>query len=221
MAKVYYALVARERVILCDGGQTGFEQPSQAWLERLPQSVSMKSYAESRYIYHIMVSNGLRYLCVADRVFDHQIAFALLREIEHQLISTGLRERANYVGPYGLRHEFGSHRIAPLLEQYSSQDKICHLQDKVSEVTVIMTQNVEKVIRKGANNLEDLTDRTTLLAHSTADFRQRRYSIKALNKRAKVRAMIIILIVVVIILLLLSAGAIITALKVTGHLNRT
>ena len=220
MAKIYYALVARERVILCDGGQTGFEQSSQEVLEGLPQSVSMKSYAVSRHVYHIMVSDGLRYLCVADRVFDRQIAFAFLREMEHQLISTGLKERANYIGPYGLRHEFGSHRIVPLLEQYSSHDRISRLQDKVSEVTDIMTDNIEKVIRKSAN-LEDLTDRTTLLADSGTDFRHRKKP-KNTNRTAKFRAVIIILIVLVIILLLLIvAGAILAGLKLTGHLNRT
>ena len=217
--KIYYALVARERIILCDGGQVGFEQSSQAVLEGLPQSVNMKTYAASRHVYHIMVSDGLRYLCVADRVFDRQIAFDLLREMEQQLISNGLREKAYYVGPYGLRHELG-HKITPLLEQYSSHDKISHLQDKVSEVTGIMTENIEKVIHKG-ENLEDLTDRTALLAYSGTDFHHEYFRKKPKNeKRAKIRAMIIILIVLVIIFLfLIVAAAILTALKLTGHLN--
>ena len=216
--KIFYALVARERVILCDGGQTGFEQSSQSVLERLPQTVNMKTYAVSGYIYHVMVSNGLKYLCVTDRVFDDQIAFGLLREMEHLLISNGLQERATYVGPYGLRYELGS-KITPLLEQYSFHDKMSHLQDKVSKVRDVMSENIEKVIRKG-ENLEDLTDRTTLLSYSHSDFRDNKHlRKKPANKHAKIGAMIILIILLIIFMFLIVVAAILTALKLTGHLK--
>lgn len=219
--KIYYALVARERIILCDGGQDGFEQSSQAVLERPPQSINMKTYTSSRHVYHVMVSGGLKYLCVTDKCFDCQIAFALLREMEHQIISNGLREKANYVGPYGLRFEFGS-KITPLLKQYSSRDKMNHLQDKVSEVTGIMSENIEKVICKG-EKLEDLTDRTTVLSYGVTDFRNE-YLMKKLkdtNRRAKTRTVITIVIILLVItfLFLIIAAATLIALKLTGHLK--
>ena len=218
--KIFYALVARERVILCDCGQTGFEPLSQSVLEwSLSQTVNMKTYAVlSRHVYHVMVSDGLRYLCVTDRVFDRQIAFGLLREMEHLLTSNGLREKAYYVGPYGLRYELGS-KITPLLEQYSFHDRMNHLQDKVSQVRGAMSENIDKVMHQG-ENLEDLTDRTALLSNSCSKFRDNNHLGKKLaNKHAKIGAMIILIILLIIFMFLIVAAAILTALKLTGHLK--
>ena len=215
--KIYYALVARERVILCDGGQMGFEQSSQAVLERLPQSVSMKSYAVSMHVYHIMVSDGLRYLCVADGIFDRQIAFGLLREMERQLISAGLKERAYYVGPYALRQEFGN-RISPLLEQYSFDDKMSRLQDKRSKVKGIMTENIEKIVCRG-ENMEDLTDRATLLEHNATDFLPSRLHLRKESFCGSIKMWAIVIVTILVILLLIIVAVIVTTLKLTGHLQ--
>ena len=214
---IYYALVARQRVILCDGGREGFEQSSQAVLEGLQPSVTMISYESSSHVYHIMVSDGLRYVCVTDKVFDRQIAFGFLKELERQLNSTGLRERANYVGPYALRGEFGS-VMNTQLHKYSSGDQLTHLQDRVSEVTDIMTENIEKVMCRG-EALEDLTDRSTLLAHSSTDFR---HSSNKLRKKLfwKSVKMWVIFIVILVVILFLIIAAILIALAATGHFNK-
>ena len=215
---IYYGLVARQRVILCDGGQEGFEESSQAVVDGLQPSVNMISYESSNYVYHIMVSNGLTFLCVTDKVFDRQIAFGFLRELERQLQATGLREKANYAGPYALRHEFGS-VLATQLHQYSSGDQLSHLQGRVTEVTGIMTENIEKVMHRG-EALEDLTDRSALLAHSSTDFR---HSSTKLRKKLfwKSVKMWVIFIIVLLVIVALIIAAILIGLGATGHFSHS
>ena len=214
---IYYALLARERVVLCDGGREGFEKSSQAVLENVKPEVNMISYESNNYIYHVMLSGGLRYVCVTDRVFDRQVAFAFLKELESQLISTGLQERAGYVGPYALRQEFGS-VMNTQLRKYSSGDQLNHLQDRVSEVTGVMTDNIEKVMRRG-EALEDLTDRSTLLADSSTDFRHSSYKLRKKLFWKSVKMWVILIIVLAVILVVILA-AILIGLAATGHFNK-
>ena len=214
---VYYALIARQRVILCDGGQEGFEQSAQAVVEGLQSSVTMISYESKSHVFHIKVSDGLTYVCVADKIFDRQIAFAFLKELERQLEATGLKEKASYVGPYALRQEFGS-VIATQLRHYSSGDQLSHLQGRVTEVTGIMTENIEKVIHRG-DLLEDLTDRSALLAGSSTEFR---HSSTKLRKKLfwKSVKMWVILIVVILVIILVIIAALLIALAATGHFKK-
>lgn len=214
---IYYALLARERVVLCDCGQEGFEKSSQAVLENLKPEVNMISYESNSYVFHVMLSGELRYVCVTDKVFDRQVAFAFLKELESQLISTGLQERAGYVGPYALRQEFGS-MMNTQLRKYSSGDQLNHLQDRVSEVTGVMTDNIEKVMRRG-EALEDLTDRSTLLAHSSTDFRHSSYKLRKKLFWKSVKMWVILIIVLVVILVVILA-VILIALAATGHFDK-
>ena len=213
---LYYALLARQRVILCDGGQKGFEESAQAVVDGLQPSINMISYESSNHIFHIMVSNDLTYVCVSDKLFDRQIAFGFLRELERQLQATGLREKASYVGPYALRQEFGS-VINAQLKQYSSGDKLSHLQGRVTEVTGVMTENIEKVVRRG-EALEDLTDRSELLAHSSTDFR---HSSTKLRKKLfwKSIKMWVIFVCVLLGIVLAIIIIIVVSLAATGHFN--
>ena len=214
---IYYSLLARERVILCDVGRDGFEKPSQDVLESLDPAVNTISYESGDIAYHVLVSGELRYVCVTDKVFDRQVAFAFLRELEQQLHSTGLRERAGYVGPYALRQEFGS-VMNTQLRKYSSGDQLNHLQDRVSEVRGVMTENIAKVVSRG-EGLDDLTDRSALLADNSTIFR---HSSNKLRKKLfwKNVRMWVILFIVLAVIVFLIIFIIVIALAATGHFNK-
>ena len=211
---LYYALVARQRVILCDGGKPGFEESAQSVVDGLQPSVTLISYESISHVFHIMVSEGLTYVCVADKVFDRQIAFAFLRELERQLQETGLKEKSMYVGPYALRQEFSS-VINTQLKRYTSGDKLSHLQGRVTEVTGIMTENIEKVVQRG-EALDDLTDRSELLAHSSTDFR---HSSTKLRKKLywKSVKMWVIFISILLGIVLAIVLIVVISLAATGH----
>ena len=216
---IYYSLLARERVVLCDGGQEGFEKSSQDVLENTKPSVNMISYESNSHVYHILVSGQLRYVCVTDKVFDRQVAFAFLKELERQLVSTGLQERAEYVGPYALRQGFGSVMNAQLRKYSSCGDQLSRLQDRVNDLTGVMTKNIEEVVCRG-ENMEDLTDRCNLLARSCTDSRH-----DSSDKRRKIIfwksvKMWVILTIVLVVILLIIAAVILIALAATGHFNK-
>lgn len=222
--KIFYALVAREHVVLCDGshGQVGhFEQSSQAVLDGLSPAINMISYESSGHLHHIMVSNGLTYLCVSDRDFDRQIAFDFLKELERQFISVGLQQRANYARPYALRQEFG--RIMDsLLKKYSTDhrhdDQLNRLQHKVSNLEGIMAENIEQVVCE-RDNLNDLNDRIALIGKNTRQFLHSNERKKPFCGSRKM--WMIIIATVLVVLLLIAVAVVITVLRLTGHLNKT
>lgn len=184
MPGLCYALIARQKVVLCDHAsvQGNYETPSLSILENLVSTRETRiSYEVGSHVYHVVISGPLRYLCVSDPVFDRGLAFGCLAELETRLHNTpGLAERAEYVGPYALRGDF-SGEIASVLELYSSNDKLDHLQSQVKSVTGVMTRNLERVMQRG-ETLDDLEDRSQRLAHSSTDFRQLECS-KAEEKR--------------------------------------
>lgn len=143
---IYYALVARRKLVLCDHADvTGnFESVSQSILEQLTASDTQISYQSGRYLFHVVVEGGLTFLCVTEAVFDRAIAFAFLRKLQSELVAARLSQRAEIAGPYGLKKEFEA-TLEQLLQEFSSSDHLERLQSNVDEVQGIMTANIEKV----------------------------------------------------------------------------
>lgn len=168
---IYYALLARRRVVLCDYADVSgnFESLSQAVLERLPTTDTKISYESGTYLFHCVVSQGLSFICVTEATFDRNVAYAYLFELQRQLASARLEQRAAIAGPYALRRDF-SGVVESLMHRYSSSDHLTSLQTQVDDVKGIMTENIEKVIRRG-EALEDIQERSDSLLLSSAQFR--------------------------------------------------
>lgn len=172
------ALISRGEVVLCDyrgNFQGNFEFTCQQVLSQVLQSQSNASnqkfsFDHAKYTYHAYTSENLIYLCVADAMFDKNIAFDCLLELENQFASMGLKNRAESAGSYSLRTAFES-RMATVLEKYSESDTLGRMKSKVDDVTGIMKQNIDKVVERG-DALGNLNERSDLLAHSSTEFRQ-------------------------------------------------
>ena len=130
---IYYALLARRRVVLCDYADVSgnFESLSQAVLERLPATDTKISYESGTYLFHCVVSQGLSFICVTEATFDRNVAYAYLFELQRQLASARLEQRAAIAGPYALRRDF-SGVVESLMHRYSSSDHLTSLQTQVS-----------------------------------------------------------------------------------------
>lgn len=221
MPGLCYALIARQKVVLCDHAsvQGNYETPSLSILENLVSTRETRiSYEVGSHVYHVVISGPLRYLCVSDPVFDRGLAFGCLAELETRLHNTpGLAERAEYVGPYALRGDF-SGEIASVLELYSSNDKLDHLQSQVKSVTGVMTRNLERVMQRG-ETLDDLEDRSQRLAHSSTDFRQSAVKLKRKEQCRNIKVWLIVCCIIAVILFVTIAGIIVGALAGTGHLK--
>ncbi len=74
---IVYALVARETVILAEyaAGTGNFANVTRKILEKMSQADSKLSYVCDRHIFHIMVYDGLTYICMAEEDFGRSVLF--------------------------------------------------------------------------------------------------------------------------------------------------
>ena len=219
-ATLRYALIARRDVILCDHrpkteGNFGFM--CQEVLDSvLNHGFNNKfSFDHGKHTYHAFVSGNLVYVCVADAVFDKNVAFNFLFELERQFVSAGLKERANSAGLYSLRSAFEP-TMASVLARFSTSDSLSRLESKVEDVTGVMRQNIDKVVERG-DTLHDLNERSDLLAHSSTEFRQTAVKLRQKLCWKNVRLWVILL-VILITLIVIIAVIIIAVLAAQGKL---
>ena len=132
---IYYALIARGHVVLCEFSDvTGnFDSMARSILGGLEHRDVKITYVSGQYLFHVVVENGLVSLCVADSTFDRTIAFNYLFEIRRQLSAMRLTERARTGDRHALREEFSS-VLEREMHRYSSGDQLTRLQVSASVV---------------------------------------------------------------------------------------
>lgn len=219
---ISYALISRGKIVLCDHRLTegNFESILQSVLESVSKDGICEnakvSFDNGRYVCHTYINRNLVYVCVTESVFDKNVAFNCLFELEEKLLSMGLMEGAQTAGPFALRRSF-SETMAVILSRYSSRDVLGRMELQVEEVTGVMRQNIDKVIHRG-ENLDNITERSDLLAHASTDFRQ---SATKLRKKLCLRnsKMWVILIIIIIVLIVIVGVIIISILAAKGKLK--
>ncbi|XP_064400047.1 vesicle-associated membrane protein 7-like [Halichondria panicea] len=218
MPQLYYALVARQRVILCDYTlrQGPYESSALSALDKaIADRVSKISYEDGNVVFHVLVSQGLAYLCASDLAFDRSLAFGCLQELENRLYrSPGLKDRAEYVGPYALRGEF-SVDMSQVLTQYGSGDKLGKLQTHVTAVKGVMKDNLDKVVLRG-ETLDDLEGRSEQLANSSTNFRHSAVKLRRKELCRRNKWCCCVSSVVFIVLFLIILGIVLGILKGTN-----
>lgn len=210
-----YALVSRGKTVLCDhrrSDEGNFESTCQSVLDRILESSETKfSYDVEDHRYDAYVGENLIYICVSKKVFDRNMSFNCLFELERKLIQAGLKEKAKSAKPYGLRGSF-SEVMASVLVQYSSSDVLGKLESRVDEVTNIMRDNIDKVVHRG-EALDDIYDRSEQLAINSTDFRQ---SSTKLRRKLLWRNIKLWVILILIILVIISIIVVICVLASRG-----
>lgn len=218
MPELYYALVARQRVVLCDYAlkQGSYESFALSALDRvIADRVSRISYEDGNRVFHVLVSQGLTYMCAADLAFDRSLAFGCLDELENRLyLSPGLKEKAEFVGPYALRRDF-SEDMSQVLAQYAAGDTLGKLQTNVTNVTGVLKGNLEKVVQRG-DALHDLEDRSERLAQHSTDFRHSAVKLRRKEQCRRNKLCCMVGSVVFIIVALIIIGIVLGALKGAG-----
>lgn len=171
---IRYATLSRGTAVLCDHKpvQGNYESLCQSVLEYVTSELSKTkySYETGEHLVHVYTSEQLYYLCVTALAFDRNVAFNFLLELERQLITAGLKERARVSLPYSLRSSF-SEIMGSTLLRYSSSDALGRLEGQVDEVTDVIKDNIRKVADRG-DQMNDLQYRSEALAFSAADFKK-------------------------------------------------
>jgi len=222
MPSIYYALVSYGSTVLVDYTQCSgnFQQITINILERIDVSKNTRmSYSSEEYLFHIIIEDGIVYLCMADEDFGKSTPYAYLNEINRRFTSGSLKDRAPNCIAYELKRDFEA-VLAQQMKKYNKGDfknpntnQIESLQKDVKDVQSIMTQNIGKVLDRG-EKLNILVDKTENLSKSSESFvkTSRRLQRKMWwqNKKIMVILIIVLLIIagVITVVILLEEGVI-------------
>ncbi|KHN38618.1 Vesicle-associated membrane protein 714 [Glycine soja] len=201
---IFYALVARGTVVLAEfsavTGNTG--AVSRRILEKLPaESDSRLCFSQDRYIFHILRSDGITYVCMANDTFGRRIPFSYLEDIQMRFMKNYSRV-ANYAPAYAMNDEF-SRVLHQQMEFFSSNASADTLNRVRGEIRTIMVDNIEKILERG-DRIELLVDKTATMQDSAFHFRKQSKRLRRAlwMKNFKLLALLTCLIVIVLYLII-------------------
>mmetsp|Transcript_19263 Transcript_19263/g.45040 ORF Transcript_19263/g.45040 Transcript_19263/m.45040 type:complete len:219 (-) Transcript_19263:216-872(-) len=204
-----YALVARESVILAEYTSTSgnFTAVTRRILEKIPPKDSRMSYVYDRHIFHIMVFDGITFLCMADEEFGRRIPFMFLDDVKSRFNAT-YGDRGRTALAYAMNEDF-SRVLMKQMEYYSSNpnaDKLNRVKGDIDEVKSVMVQNIEKVLERG-DRIELLVDRTESLNQHAVKFKKQSTQLKRAMwwKNAKLMGVLAVVVGVIIFIVIASA----------------
>lgn len=177
---ILYALVARKTAVLAEYSSTSgnANTVARAILEKLPYTDSRVSYSQDRHLFHVVVSNGIVYMCMADDAFGRRIPFAFLEEIKNRFVSL-YGTAANSALAYAYNTEF-SRVLHQQMEYFSTNpnaDAITRVKGEISEVKSVMVENIDKVLDRG-EKIELLVDKTDHLQGDAFRFKKQTTRLK-------------------------------------------
>lgn len=173
---IIYSLVSRGTTVLVDYTETtgNFQQITGSILQKIPLHNDTKcTYVSGSYHFHVIVDDGLIYLCMADEDFGKRQPYAFLEEIRQRFVNSSLKQRAITAHTYEFRRDFGqvlSSQMALFSDPCNDEtDQISKVRRQVHEVQDVMTQNIEKVLERG-EKLDVLVEKAEELDHGSQVF---------------------------------------------------
>ncbi|MBA0800352.1 hypothetical protein Gohar_010789 [Gossypium harknessii] len=200
---ILYAVVARGTVVLAEfsavTGNAG--AVARRVLEKLPEEADSRlCFSQDRYIFHILRSDGLCFLCMANDNFGRRIPFSYLEDI-HMRFMKNYGKVAHYAPAYAMNDEFSRvlHQQMEFFSNNPSADTLNRVRGEVGENTLdqdlwkkilmlvivcdiniirtIMVENIEKILERG--------DRIELLVDKTATMKDGAFHFKKQSKRLR------------------------------------
>lgn len=218
---IIYSLIARGTTVLVDYTEStgNFQQITSSILQKIPLDDDTKcTYVSGSYHFHVIVDDGIIYLCMADEEFGKRQPYAFLEEIKRRFVNSSLKQRARTAHANEFRRDFGQ-VLASQMSLFSDPghddtDQISKVRREVNEVKDVMTQNIEKVLERG-ERIDVLVGKAEELDHSSQVFH--RQSTRLRQKmwwQDKKMCLILLLVLAVII-----AAIVLVVLGVEGKLK--
>nr|GMD64655.1 vesicle-associated membrane protein 714 [Ipomoea batatas] len=172
---ILYALVARGTTVLAEfsavTGNTG--AVARRILEKLPgEAESRLCFSQDRYIFHILRSDGLTFLCMANDTFGRRMPFSYLEDVQMRFMKNYGRI-ASHAPAYAMNDEFSRvlHQQMEFFSRNPSADTLNHVRGEVGEIRTIMVDNIEKILERG-DRIELLVDKTATMQDNSFHFRK-------------------------------------------------
>jgi len=180
---ILYSVISKGDIILAEhaAAKGNFPSITVDILRRLSRDcfTSRKaSYSyDDKYHYHIMIENGLIFLCLADAHFAVRRAFSFLLEIRNLFLS-------EYSGRWETAIAHQMDRFSKTLENRAAyfsndvnSDKITALQIEIETAKNIVTENIEKLIERG-EKIDILVEKTQQLSEESFQFQKKSKELK-------------------------------------------
>ncbi|KAJ3681546.1 hypothetical protein LUZ60_016035 [Juncus effusus] len=206
---ILYAVVARGTVVLAEfaavTGNAG--AVSRRILEKLPpesESDSRLCFSQDRYIFHVLRSDGITFLCMANETFGRRVPFLYLEDI-HMRFMKNYGRIAHSALAYAMNDEFSRvlHQQMEFFSSNPSADTLNRLRNEVTEIHTIMVENIDKILDRG-DRIALLVDKTATMQDSAFHFRKQSKRLRtALRiKNAKLLGLLTCAIVVLLYLII-------------------
>ncbi|KAL0843456.1 hypothetical protein Bca101_016701 [Brassica carinata] len=198
---IIYAVVARGTVVLAEfsavTGNTG------AVVRRILEKLSPETaderlcFSQDRYIFHILRSDGLTFLCMANDTFGNV----------HMRFMKNYGRVAHHAPAYAMNDEFSRvlHQQMEFFSSNPSVDTLNRVRGEVSEIRSVMVENIEKIMERG-DRIELLVDKTATMQDSSFHFRKQSKRLRRAlwMKNAKLLVVLTCLIVLVLYIIIAS-----------------
>ncbi|CAD7704069.1 unnamed protein product [Ostreobium quekettii] len=161
------------------------------------------SYTQERHMYHVVVADGITFLCMSEEGFGRRIPYAFLEDVKNKFVATYGTAAMSAVA-YEYSTEF-SHVLEQQMDYFTNDpnaDAITRARGGIAEVKNIMIENIEKVLERG-ERIELLVDKTDHLSSEAFMFRKeaKRLKHKMWWKNVKLAALIVLIVLIVIYLI--------------------
>jgi len=185
---ISYALVARHTAVLAEYSAEAGNANSVARriLENLPApgpdevgGETRMSYSQDDYLFHVAVSHGVTFICMADEAFGRRAPHAFLNDIRTSFTAAYGEDEVRDAPAYEFNAEF-SRVLNRTMMHYSTGvdvDAIARVKGEISEVKIVMMENIEKVLDRG-EKIELLADKTDLLRADAFRFKRAAREVK-------------------------------------------
>ncbi|KAG8371155.1 hypothetical protein BUALT_Bualt13G0057300 [Buddleja alternifolia] len=206
---ILYGVVARGTTVLAEfsavTGNAGVVV--RRILEKLSVTESTESrlcLSQDRYIFHILRSDGLTFLCMANDSFGRRIPFSYLEDIQMRFMKNYGRV-APYAPAYAMNDEF-SRVLHQQMEFFSGNPSADTLNRVRGEVRTIMVDNIDKILERG-DRIELLVDKTATMQDNAFHFRKqsKRLHRAIWTKNAKLLIMLTCIIVLLLYIIIAAA----------------
>ncbi|OAJ40380.1 hypothetical protein BDEG_24124 [Batrachochytrium dendrobatidis JEL423] len=102
------------------------------------------------YVFHYLIEFGVCYLCLCDRSYPKKLAFQYLEELQKEFQSLYGNEIAAIGRPYAfVRFDSFIQKTKKLYKDARTQRNLHKLNEDLSDVTRIMTKNIQDVLGRG------------------------------------------------------------------------